>query len=676
MPIYRENTLKPELLQVHSMTLFPGTVSASRADMFASEIGQAPPLKDANVRRLLTGMERRFGEYTDSIRMPTDGSVVKVIFRRPANGMTSRNITLEKTIVFRDVATGCYDCVTIPIYCCNHQQLGFDYKQTNVAKEISKGLNLAEGTILADSPSIDEHGNYKFGINGKIAFMSLNNVAQDGAIISESFAKRAAFKGYGTRTLSFGEDTIPLNMFGKNGEYKIFPDVGEKIPKTGLLFVTRELREELIPVQMSRKGLQEWDITDKRTYAIPDATVVKVEVFRNNQIRNPLPEELTSQCRRYHAAEFAYYNELIQTYQQIKHEEGVKPLLSPTFHELVKTAVAFVRTSRERSSLNITDNGNPLNEYTVTIHFSYDLIPDTVFKMADTMGGKAVIVEVWPDDRMPVDKRGVRAEVIMDGGSIVNRLNPGRLYEQFINGALDTAWIEVRKLVEANQDVAVIWDYILKLYNTISPKFANVVKSTVKDCKKHIDKVYKEGFYIWFPTDNPIDFVNMALELERDFTPFRSSVTYKLADGTPIETERPVLIADQYFIFLEKIGDDYSAVSSPVLQPQGIPGKLTRADKYSSPGRPQAIRGIGETELRILEALTDTDVAGDMLDVANSATTHRWVNRQLLTHPTPTNIQTIIPRDIIPRGNNRITQHVNNFIMAGGFTFEYRKVEE
>lgn len=276
---------------------------------------------------------------------------------------------------------------------------------------------------------------------------------------------------------------------------------------------------------------------------------------------------------------------------------------------------------------------------------------------------------------MPVDEHGTRAEVIMDGGSIVNRLNPARLTEQYFNGALDEAWRRVKYMKDNGVPVNEIYDFLLKLYWILSPKFHAIVQEKGNP-KEHVDNVYKDGVYIWLPTDNPVDYIEVRRMLDEHCPPHEGKIQYKLADGIVIVPERNVLIADQYFIFLEKIGDDYSSVASPAVQPQGVPGKLTRADKWSSSGRPQAIRGVGETEMRLLNTLTDPQIASDLLDVANSPTTHRYVCRRLLTDNTPTYIDDILPRDVIPRGNNRITQQVENSLLAGGFGYEAKPTRE
>lgn len=679
------NTLHPQFLGVHALTLFPGQTSASRADMFASEIGQAPPLLDADVRRLQTGMERRFGEFTDMIRMPGNVSVVRVINKRPPSTMGGIRIPFEKTIVYQNADTGAYGCVVIPINSCNHTQFGFDFVRRPIVDQIHAGMNIGKDTILAHSPSLTETGDYKFGINGKIAFLSIPEVSQDGVVISESFARRAIFKGYGVRTLSFGGDVVPLNLYGDKDNYKIFPDIGEEIAPTGLVFAVRRLEEGISATQMSEKSLMQWVDSDKRTYdsalgvskdGVGRARVTKIEVFHNNQIRSHLPDKMIAQCKKYLNSSAAYYQDLLTTYAQIKREAGGNPVLEPQLHRLIVEAIVHSNTrGSDRSSINFVSGGSSLNEWTVNIHFSYDLQPNKVFKLADCCGGKAVVVEVWPDDRMPVDKRGVRAELIMDGGSIVNRLNPARLTEHYLNGVLDEMTIRVRKAASEGVPYETIFQNVLELYRIMSPKFHAIVMETANPIE-HVKLIVEKGFYVWLPTDNPVDYVEVRKQLDAFCPPFEDKIQYKLADGTVVTTKKPVLIADQYFIMLEKIGDDYSAVASPVLQPQGVPGKLTRGDKWSSAGRLQAIRGVGETEMRILTTLTDTELASDLLDIANSPPTHRHVCRTLLTHPTPTNIENILPRDKLPRGNNRVTQQVANALLAGGYEFVQKPAEE
>lgn len=48
---------------------------------------------------------------------------------------------------------------------------------------------------------------------------------------------------------------------------------------------------------------------------------------------------------------------------------------------------------------------------------------------------KGIVIDVWDDDRMPVDALGNRADIIQDPASTISRMNIGRLYEQYISQA-------------------------------------------------------------------------------------------------------------------------------------------------------------------------------------------------------------------------------------------------
>lgn len=293
---------------------------------------------------------------------------------------------------------------------------------------------------------------------------------------------------------------------------------------------------------------------------------------------------------------------------------------------------------------------------------------------------------------MPVDKYGVVADIVMDGGSIINRLNPGRLYEITINNIFENLRREIVQAISTDNSAASYehqFNRILRAYTIISPKFAEYVKQ--RPAKKHIDSIIKgavkvkrkvngvdkmvgEGVVIWLPTDNPVRLDHAIDDLNKEFPATSDHILLTRPDGTKVWSKDKGIIGKQYIIILEKTGEEYSAVSTPVLQHQGIPGKLSKADKQCSPGRPQATRFTGETEGRLMNALAHFDALFRLLDIANSPTTQRAVTRELLTHPTPTKIDRIIDRTVVPRNNNRIVNIVKNSMLVAGFQFEHRPI--
>lgn len=681
----KQFTLKPQFLQVQSLNSFAFGVTASRADMFASEIGQAPPLQGSEVKLIQTGMEREYGKYTHQIKMPSNAMITKVVQQYPPNGVISGHVQYPTTVVFQDMdysddtntRTPCFGAVTIPIFSLNHHVLGFDFVRTRAARSLQAGIGVPADTILARSPSLDDNGDYRYGKNANICLSSFPEGRQDGVVLRKGFAETSKFRGYGEMTIQFGGDEVPLNLYGNDEVYKIFPDIGEEIRPDGVLFATRKLIPGLYPIQMNRKTLRQHNDTDNRKIAKEQGgRVISVEVIYAPRGRPTTPTGMDEQPKRYLHAQRQYYYELKSAYDEIRQRHGSNFVLHPNFHNLlVRGEMMLLDHFKDKQRITYVESGSPLSEWTVKVTYAYDIVPTIGHKLADQNGGKGVVVDVWPDEMMPVDADGNVADIIMDGGSIVNRLNPSRTFEIDINASFARTRKCIIKSIQQDsspENYKRNFDWLLNAYEIITPRFADLVRKV--DPIKHIQSVLKSEIHLWIPTDNPVQ-MDIALErLLREYPKCYDKLWITNDKGERVLSENVGTIGKQYIIILEKTGEEYSAVSSPVLQHQGIPGKLTKSDKQSSPGRPQATRITGETEGRLINSLAHHDALFMLLDIANSPTTHRAVCRTILTHPTPTNIDKIVDREKYPRGNNRIVRIGNDGLYSAGFIFVYKEV--
>ena len=78
-PIVKELDL--ELLGIHGLNSFVSHSSASRNAMFGSHIAQRLVTCEPDSKRVVTGLENKFSNYTFDIRMPEDGKILKIIDR-------------------------------------------------------------------------------------------------------------------------------------------------------------------------------------------------------------------------------------------------------------------------------------------------------------------------------------------------------------------------------------------------------------------------------------------------------------------------------------------------------------------------------------------------------------------------------------------------------------------
>jgi hypothetical protein len=280
---------------------------------------------------------------------------------------------------------------------------------------------------------------------------------------------------------------------------------------------------------------------------------------------------------------------------------------------------------------------------------------------------KGVVCAVWPDSEMPVDSDGNRAELILDGDSTIKRMNIGRLYEHWVNACSRDVRKRVVKYLNAGGTLEEVWQYLLSYYHTVSPLMGDAFDrgEYVGTPADHVRTVVEDDIRLWIPPDSPANPIEMVKRTRDYFPPTFGPVIY--AGG--IKTIKPVLIGSLYILVLEKTGVDWSGVSSAKLQHFGIPARVSNADKHSTPGRNNPIRILGEAEIRFINAVVGSDVSADLVDQANSPTTHKVVVNRLLTAEKPTNIQEIINRRETPLGKSRSNLFVNHILECAGMEF-------
>lgn len=300
---------------------------------------------------------------------------------------------------------------------------------------------------------------------------------------------------------------------------------------------------------------------------------------------------------------------------------------------------------------------------------------------------------------MPVDADGNRADMVMDPNATMSRMNPGRLYEQYINAASrdvskrlrtelqlaeNTPGLFTRLLNMETEQPALIntaWDYLMGYYRIVSPKmylwFTGGRYVQFQGSKAfHLACIIKDGIYLYMPPDNDPEPVEMIRELEKHYRPTYGPVTYKGYSGNVVTTIDPVRIGSVYIILLEKIGDDWTAVSSAKLQHHGVLAQVSQADKYSQPTRVQPIRAFGEAEVRITEAYAGPEITADILDRNNNPAAHRAVVHSILEAERPTNIYCAINRAQVPLGGSKPLQLAKHIGECAGWRFHFEPREK
>lgn len=683
-----------EFLGVCGLNPWFGHDSSSRQQMFASHLGQCLVINGATQRFFQTGMEREYGKYTFSVKMPVDGAVIKIIHRY-LSGVGEESIpgrSPQQVIIYEDHETKEVGCINITTFCSNHPYFGFEYKPTPELGSLHEKKPISKDTILLNSPNVADDGGYKFGIEANMLFATLPGTSEDGIIVSEALLPRLGFKKYERRTVSFGRSEYPLNIFGTPDNYKPFPEIGELVRTDGLLMATRKHGEGTRMLDMSIYDTMNVVLPfDRPTYATNgEGRIIDIKIHHDAMNNGGLtPFGMDAQPAKYDKAKVRFYQEIWNEWKRLHRTRGKALLLTPEFSSLVKEAISVVGITKERIHKNF--RREPLDDYRIEFIIEYNVIPTEGFKLTDCHGGKGVFCKVEKVENMPIDQHGNRAEIVMDPNSTVSRMNLGRLFEQFYNAArrdvrrklsLDLG-IEfgdrhaLQKIELVRRDNPTLfersWNYLLRFIQILSPRQANwhIDGEYRYNAQEYMARVLQEELFIYLPPENEPESEQIMADLRREYMPLFGPVQYVGNSGNKVITKLPMMIASMYVLLLEKTADDWTAVASGNTQHFGVLSQMTNSNKYTRPTRFSPIRADGEAEVRIKFSYAGAEITAETLDRNNNPSTHKMVLRNLLTAAKPSDVKMLVDRTKNPLGQDRPKQMVKHLIQMGGSKFVY-----
>lgn len=668
--------------------------SSARIQMFGSHLGQMLTISGSTPRMIQTGSEREYGKYTFRIEMPCNGLILEVIERYPPTmGAGSIQGNPETVVIYEDIETKEIGIIRLTEYCSNHQYFGFRYAKKPGLNQLRVGATVAKGVVFLDSPSIKDEGEYAYGLQANVAYMTMPGTSEDGFIVSEDFLPKVGFRTYESRAIDWGKKKFALNLYGDENNYKPFPDVGDLVRADGVLMALRSYEPlELAVVEQGIHSTRQIDYTfDTTVYANgPGGRVVDVRIHHDAADFNYAERHMDGQMQKYDNARRHFYAKILDTWKRLKHRRGDSLQITPEFHQLVVHSQSIVSEGGKARVSKLYRNA-PLDLYRVEIVVEYDVVPNIGFKLTDVHGGKGVICQIKKPHEMPIDQDGNRADIIVDPNGTINRANPGRLYEQYISAsARDThkrlcaklsvnpfakqilAYNAISKLPKEVVEDA--YSYLLEFYAIVSPRMRSWFDEGKIEATpiEYLSEVVEKGCSLYIPTDNEPMTQDIVTALEQKYRPTYGPVTYIGNSGTPVTTVNNVRIGSQYFLLLEKTGDDWSAVSSGKLQHFGVLSQLTRGDKYAKPARNQAVRGAGEAEVRIFVSYIGPTFVAEIMDRNNNPKTHKAMVENLLKSETPGNVDKLVDRRSISYGGSKPLQLLKHVLQCGGIKYSYK----
>lgn len=529
---------------------YNATNSGSRKIMNGTHQSHTLVLNRAEIPFIATGFENRFGDHSSSI-IKTDRDY-QVIARIPKflHAPNHHYYLILKDLhsdLLHVVERISYKYVT-EVYGYLHNNSTMDYYMP--------GSIIPKGEVLRRSTGFDQYGNKTNGINLNVAYMCNDKNMEDSVIISDRCCEKMSAPLIRTVKIILNENDIPLNIYGDDNIYKIFPDVGEDVQNGILMAYRREKREEAIYTQSAQMLKQIMMSDDKITI---EGKVIDINIYCNN-IDN-------LSANSYNAQFLAYYNNRLQFAQAVM--DAVGGYVSNGYRMTYDLEKLFARCKDELQRKKFTDKrqfSNITIEFTVLENRKLD-IGD---KVADRCGGKGVVSTIVPYQLMPQLPNGEYVDMIKNNSTMYNRENAGQIFELSLN-YISMRIIDFIKLKAMDAEDS--YQMILKFISLVSPKEAEEMDHMVRHMSREeflffLDSIIQAGcIHI---SNLPITETMTIDKLGSIYDEFpwikQQYLTVPIKDSNGkiryIQTRRPMIAGKQYILRLKQFAEEkFSATS-------------------------------------------------------------------------------------------------------------------
>ena len=654
--------VRPEALGLEAtLAPFLQFISTQRSNMFAANIAQALVVNGAEFPQIFTGWEKQFGEYEFNLTNRDHDCQILAVIPKFKSHIGSEQIKAipSYTVIYRDAETGKVDYFDRCTYTALYNGFGYlnDHHYPPRAGEY-----IHKDTVFSTSPN--HKGNmYCQGVNANVAFMTAWETTEDAFVISESLAKKCEHYAIRKVKITLDENDMPLNLYGAEDDYKIMPDIDEPVGENGLLMSVRPLDDDSFIADIEESSLTEpQHLNDEMFVAPAGATVLDVQVYMSNKTYSRLSNQpqAFAQLLKYQRHHYDYYEEVLRQYRAAmdnNYDIGSK------FSNLVNRAMHLrpFKPYEDDGKFTLTDGRVPVNFINIEITYGYTRKVSLGSKFAGRDGAKGVVSAIWPDEDMPVDEEGMRADILISPDSVFNRMNPGQMYEQFFNRASE---LIRRRFINGQLGSPLeAFHYIMNYLNDVRPVYAEFINASLPTDDDRIEfmrAVKRDGLLLMIPPFCKEISPEKVIEISEKYDITESPVTFttRLADGTSktVTTKDPVCIGSKYLYLLGKI---------PLSMMSAI--QVGYVNQFNTPSKPrktlsQGQLAFGQTPIRygedeicmLIMSLGPEAVARFVGTNANSPTAVREMATRLLTDKYPTQLTRIkmATKDVIKTNVN------------------------
>jgi hypothetical protein len=330
-----------------------------------------------------------------------------------------------------------------------------------------------------------------------------------------------------------------------------------------------------------------------------------------------------------------------------------------------------------------------INQYRYKFTVEYTMIPQEGYKFTGLHGDKGVVTSIRDDADMPVDADGNVADFIIDAGSRFARMIPGSLFEHGLSGITRdiakhhisiplgfTEGMSEEYFVTATPRHAIdaAYDKYLTLLYLVSNEQFDFYKGFTHEKKALVlyDICKDKQIYLNLNINNQTSLQKTMPILRNVFNPVIGPVTFRdIHTKEVVVTENAVQIAPMYMFLLDKIGDEWMAVSTAPMHMFGMLAPVNKGNKFQQPWRNTPAKAIGETEGRLYVAYAGRRAFAEMFDRSNNMEAQICIVDTFLSADEPCCIDRLVDRSRIPYGRSKALQLFKHMMACRGIQSVY-----
>lgn len=453
----------------------PFASAGPRQQMFSVHYSHHLMINDPESPRSFTGYEKIFGEYLNSYEKATKNyDIIGKVIRH------SSFPEMIYTLVLQERGTNNFDIVKVSHYEKLSDQHGYLRPFTYVDKK-GVGSSINRDDIIYKSNSLDAMGNYRYGKNVKVAYMFLHGVKEDSIIASQSFCDSTTFNLVNKTDIDIQKNDVMINVYGNLMNYQCFPAVGEYVNDKGILLAIRQMEKKNISADFTDMALMNLYYTDNKFGAHGQVVDISIEV---NDLEELQKDPHREQLYNIYMDQLRYNQELVNILQPIANNQ--KNHITDRFMQCLNMARSYINPDIKYSSNTGNFEFAHISIYTVDTQSL-----SSAMKLTNRCGAKAVIGQIWPDECMPINEHGVRAQAICSAAGLVGRTNPDQLFEQLINYTSDEILRRMMKQKTTEESAQLLIRYL----KDMSPEWGEYTESFYKSRTKKEKEEFIENLY-------------------------------------------------------------------------------------------------------------------------------------------------------------------------------------